>query len=195
MLVGLDEAGVGPAFGSLWACAAHIPNDVHIPGLTDSKKLTEKRRDRLRKEIMATCVFGLGEVTQKEIDARGLGEARRLVFERALDDLVTRHPDIHIEKLIVDGTIFRKWRDVAFECIPKADQTVSHVSAASVLAKTTRDEQVRRLCDDEPTLHERYGIRNNKGYLSATHIAGIKEHGYSEYHRRSYTIRGLRTTE
>lgn len=191
MLVGLDEAGVGPAFGSLWAAAVHLPTPV--PGLADSKRLSTTRREALRATVVATARYGLGEVTHTEIDSFGLGEARRLVFERALDDLVARGPpDAPLPaRLVVDGTLFREWRGVPFECVPKADATVPCVSAASVLAKTTRDAQVLALCDADPTLHDRYDLRSNKGYLSARHIEGLRTHGPSSFHRRSYRIRAL----
>jgi ribonuclease HII len=190
-MIGLDEAGVGPALGSMWASAVHIPEEVEIPGLTDSKKLTEKKRTRLRQEIVATCLYGLGEVTHTEIDTLGLGECRRLVFERALDDLFRKHPDMVVDKIVVDGTIFREYRGIPHECVPKADLTNPHVSAASILAKTTRDRQVIELCDVVTDLDAKYGIRSNKGYLGPSHIKGLQEHGFSEYHRTSYKIKGF----
>ena len=202
VVVGLDEAGAGPAFGSLWAAATHLPpmggddddceRAAHaLTGLTDSKKMTPKRRATLRATLLTTARYGLGEVTQSEIDEWGLGEARRVVFERALDDYVAKEGNPFPTRLIVDGTLFRSWRGVPHECVPQADATVPCVSAASVLAKTTRDAQVLALVDEDPSLDERYGIRSNKGYLSATHIAGIRKHGYASLHRRSYRIRGL----
>lgn len=191
VLVGVDEAGVGPAFGSLWACACHLPDGVALPGLTDSKKLTEKKREVLRPLIMEQARYGLGETTQSEIDTLGLAECRRLVFERALDDLVARFPDVRPSKIIVDGTLFRQWRGVPYELVPKADLTVACVSAASVLAKTSRDRQVVAWCDADPSLEERYGIRKNKGYLAPVHLQGLRTHGFTTRHRTSYTIKGV----
>lgn len=191
MIVGLDEAGAGPAFGSLWAGAVHIPDDVSLQGLADSKKLTEKTRTRLRTEIVATCPYGLGEVTSDEIDRFGLGECRWLVFERALDDFFARNPSAPVSKLVVDGTLFRTYKNLEHECIPKADETVPHVSAASVLAKTTRDAQVVEWCDARPELDARYGFRKNKGYLAPVHVAGIRTYGLCDGHRKSYRIKAL----
>lgn len=191
VLVGLDEAGVGCAFGSLWAGAVHLPRPV--AGLADSKALSERKRRALRAALEGeAAAYGLGEVTQAEIDARGLGEARRLVFERALADLAARHPTLRPTRLLVDGTLFRNpWPHVPHVCEPRADATYPEVSAASILAKTTRDAQVAALCDADPTLDARYALRANKGYLSQAHLAGLRAHGYSALHRRSYRIRAL----
>ena len=195
VLVGLDEAGVGPAWGSVWACAVHLPSEADAPvELRDSKKLTERARDRVRGALLTTACYGLGEVTQDEIDTLGLGEARVLVFERALEDLVKRHPNLSPTRLVVDGTMFRPWRSIPYECVPKADQTIPCVSAASVLAKTTRDAQVIAACDADESLQARYGLRKNKGYLSRQHVDGIRAHGYHALHRRSYRIRALEET-
>lgn len=113
------------------------------------------------------------------------------VFERALDDLFRKHPTLVVDQIIVDGTLFRPYKNISYECIPKADLTNPHVSAASILAKTTRDAQILELCDAEPELDERYGIRSNKGYLGVAHIKGLQEHGFSSHHRTSYRIKGF----
>lgn len=194
MRIGLDEAGAGPAFGSLWAAAVGFSSEAAmLPAtLNDSKKITsEIRRTQLR-EALDACPdvhVGLGEVTQFEIDANGLGWARRIVFHRALDDFVARHHTISPTELIVDGTVFTSWRDgVPFECRPKADATVPEVMAASIYAKTTRDAQVHAWCDKEPSLDAMYGLRKNKGYLTKQHINAIHVHGHSALHRRSFRV-------
>lgn len=194
MIVGLDEAGVGPAFGSLWAAAVAIPNDEEFQGMKDSKRMSEKKRELMYEKLTKQTLWGLGEVTCSEIDESGLARARRVVFHRALKNLFENNPGVHVKKLIVDGTIFESWNDIPYECIPKADEKYSCVAAASVLAKVTRDRQVSRLCDEDQTLSDRYGIHKNKGYLSDEHIRGIKEHGYTEFHRRSYKIRKIETS-
>lgn len=187
LVVGLDEAGAGPGYGSLWAAAVHLREALDVK---DSKKLTARAREALREKIMAAAEYGLGEVTAEEIDSFGMGEARRLVFERALEDFRDRTRRTP-EYLVVDGTVFRPWRGVPYECQEGADATVPCVSAASILAKTQRDAQVLAWCDADPTLDERYGIRSNKGYLSARHVQGIREHGRTARHRTSFRIRAL----
>lgn len=192
VVVGLDEAGAGPGFGSLWAAAVHLTCD--IPGLADSKKLSEKKRTNLRGAIESSAHYGLGEVTAQEIDTLGMGEARRLVFERALENYMSRSgpcPTL----LEVDGTIFRPWAHngvtIPHHLQPGADALVPCVSAASIMAKTSRDTQILRICDENPYLQERYDLRANKGYLSHRHIQGIREHGRSPWHRHSFHIRSL----
>lgn len=193
VLVGVDEAGVGPAFGSLWAAAVHLPVEHSIEGLRDSKKLSEKRRNKLREDVVQMAHIGYGEVTADEINAfGGMAEARRLVFERALDDYAARNAaDLFPTRIIVDGTLFRPWRDVAYECVVRADDLYPCVSAASILAKTTRDDQVVAWCDANPSLDAHYGIRSNKGYLSKRHMDGLKQYGFSSLHRSCYSIKGL----
>ena len=192
VVVGLDEAGAGPGFGSLWAAAAHLTCDV--PGLADSKQLSDKKRNDLRSAIESSAHYGLGEVTAGEIDSLGMAEARRLVFERALEDYVSRGgpcPTL----LEVDGTIFRPWTHngvvIPHRLQPGADALVPCVSAASILAKTSRDAQVIGMCDEHPYLQDHYDLRANKGYLSHRHIQGIREHGRSPWHRHSFHIRSL----
>lgn len=187
--VGVDESGVGCAWGNLWASAVHLPTP--IPGLCDSKKMTEKRRERMRSEVVATARYGMGEVTHEEIDDMGLGEARRLVFERALDDFALKYECVP-DHIIVDGTLYRPWRNVPFTLEPRADDTYPCVSAASVLAKTSRDRQVLDLCNGpDGDVYAPYGIRSNKGYLSRQHIEAIRVLGRTPVHRQTYHIRSL----
>lgn len=188
-MLGLDEAGCGPGFGDLVASAVYVPTNVCLDGITDSKKMTEKKRNIFFKKVCEECFFGIGKVTNKEIDDLGLGEARRLVFERALSEFETKYPDFKMEKHIVDGTIYRQWKSIPFECIPKADSLYTEVSAASVVAKVTRDNDVLSLCENNPYLDEYYNISKNKGYLTKEHKNGIHKHGKSVYHRLSYNIK------
>ena len=195
VVVGLDEAGTGPLLGSLWASAVHLPTP--IVGLADSKRLSAQRRAALRETIVETAQYGMGEVTSTEIDTIGMGEARRLVFERALEDYVSRGgaPPTHLR---VDGTLFRPWSyrgaAIPYALEPGADATVPCVSAASIMAKTTRDAQILALCDAHPDITQRYDLRANKGYPSARHVAALRTHGYTPWHRTSFRVRALRET-
>lgn len=189
-MLGLDEAGCGPGLGNLVASAVHIPDGVVLRGVMDSKKIRkEAERERLFEMAMAEADVGVGIVTHGEIDVMGMGEARRVVFERALDDFAAKYPDVEIQELVVDGTIFRPWRNVKYECIPGADATVAQVSAASIVAKVTRDRQIHALCDEHPNLDVRYDLRKNKGYLTRAHLEGIRKYGKVPYHRLSFKIK------
>jgi ribonuclease HII len=187
-VAGCDEAGCGPALGSLWASAVVLVRPV--VGLKDSKRLSPARRLLMREEILRTAACGFGEVTAFEIDQCGMGEARRLVFSRALDDLVERS-GVLPDRIVVDGSIFRPWRDVPFVCEPKADANHDCVSAASILAKTQRDAQIDAWCDGRPELVSKYDLRSNKGYLSSRHIQGLKTFGRCDLHRTSFAVRAL----
>lgn len=192
---GCDEAGCGPCFGDLVAAACVLADDHPLAlRVGDSKKLTERRREEAFAEIRATCAYGIGVVTNEEIDHQGLGWARRIVFHRALEDLELRSGVVP-DAIIVDGTLFDPWRGIPYQCIPRADATVPAVSAASILAKCTRDAAVLQLCDANPELEERYGLRSNKGYLAPRHVEGLRSHGFTRWHRRSYKIRGLNCSE
>lgn len=190
IVAGVDEAGCGPAFGDLVAVACILPTEPQIEGLTDSKKLTDTRRRKLYETITTHCTYGLGVVTNVEIDERGLAWARRAVFHRALDKLMERLGRLP-DSIVVDGTLFEPWRGVPYECLPKADLTVPCVSAASIVAKVTRDDSILALCDAHPELDPQYGLRANKGYLAPKHLTGLKLHGFTPWHRRSYNVRGL----
>ena len=192
MLCGLDEAGRGPAYGPLVAAAVtlHQVEQDKWRALTDSKKLTPKARERLYETIVEDADVGIGIVTNDEIDTRGLGECQKLVFHRALDALVERGGATP-GQLIVDGLVFEQWRNVPYECKPRADATVACVSAASIVAKVTHDRLIAADCDVSPDLHEKYDLRNNKGYLSAKHTEGLRVHGFSAGHRKSFRIRAV----
>ena len=194
MIVGVDEAGCGPAFGELVASAVVLPDNPTIEGLADSKKLTPKKRGLLYAQLTnpdSGCVIGVGRISNVEIDARGLAWARRAVFHRALDNLEENGlPSSAIHKIIVDGTIFESWKGVAHECVVKADAKIPCVSAASIIAKVTRDDSIVQMCEQFPELKAYYKLDKNKGYLTKDHIEGIKAHGLTNWHRKSYAIKG-----
>lgn len=193
MIVGVDEAGCGPAFGDLVASAVILPDNCSIEGLADSKKLTENKRNALFKKITSpenNCAFGIGVVSNLEIDTNGLAWARRVVFHRALDDLEQKgYLHSNIANIIVDGNIFKEWKNVKYECINKADEKIPCVSAASIVAKVTRDMSILKLCEQIPDLAKKYKLDKNKGYLTKDHISGIRIHGLTSFHRKSYNIK------
>lgn len=182
MIAGVDEAGVGSLMSIMVAGAVILPDNFDTSELCDSKKSTEKKRKVMSEKLFKEADVGIGIVTEKEIDVLGLGKCRRLVFHRALDDLKTKH----IRKIIVDGTLFEKYKDIEHECIPKADATVPAVSAASIVAKHYRDTFILELCEKNKNMSEFYGWKKNKGYPSKQHRDAIKSRGISKFHRISY---------
>lgn len=189
MLCGLDEAGVGSLMSDLVASAVILGDSVDMSMLCDSKKITsEKKRSAIERHIIDTCMVGVGRVTHREIDELGMAACRRIVFTRALEDL-ERVNGVRPSRIIVDGTLFTPWENIPYECIPKADATEPAVSAASIVAKSTRDRHIQEICHTHPDLANLYGWSTNKGYPSKRHRDAIKSHGRCEYHRVSYRLK------
>ena len=179
---GCDEAGRGCLAGSVYAAAVILPRDYNNELLNDSKKLTEKRRYALRDDIMRDAVaWAVGVVTPEEIDRINILRASILAMHRALDQLKVRP-----EAVIVDGNRFTPYHDLPFTTIVKGDGKYQAIAAASILAKTFRDDYMNRLAQEYPY----YDWQSNKGYPTRAHREGIRRHGISPYHRRSYNLLG-----
>lgn len=182
MQAGLDEAGVGSLMGDMVAAAVVLYPDFDTFGIKDSKKMTEKSRAKMYELIMKNAYVGVGIINNSEIDSLGMAKCRRLVFHRALDNL-----PILPDSLIVDGTLFENYKNIPFQCIPQADNKYFCVSAASIIAKHTRDTMIIKLCDDNPELSEKYNWKKNKGYCTKEHQQRIKEYGPCKHiHRMSF---------
>lgn len=184
LVVGCDEAGVGALLGDLVACACALPAGFQDAEVMDSKRLRERRRDRVGERLRQSARFGLGIVTAAEIDQAGMARARRDVFTRALDDFAAKYGTLP-QRILVDGTLFEGWREVPFECHVRGDERFACISAASIIAKTERDARVRQLVRAEPTL-SRYGVETNKGYPTPQHKRALGQLGHSEHHRKTF---------
>lgn len=184
---GCDEAGRGCLAGSVYAAAVILPKDYDNPLLNDSKKLTEKRRKVLRDQIVRDAVsWAVGVVTPEEIDKINILNASFLAMHRALDQLTIRP-----EAVIVDGNRFNPYRDLPYITIVKGDGKYQSIAAASILAKTFRDEYMDSLANEYPY----YDWQKNKGYPTKAHREGIRDHGPSPYHRMSYNLMGATQLE
>ena len=179
---GCDEAGRGCLAGSVFAAAVILPADYDNSALNDSKKLTEHQRYALREQIMADAVaWAVGVVTPAEIDKINILKASFLAMHRALDQLKVRP-----EAIIVDGNRFKPYHDLPYTTVVKGDGKYQAIAAASILAKTFRDDYMKELDREYPC----YGWAGNKGYPTAKHRQAIREHGVSPYHRMSYNLLG-----
>ena len=184
---GCDEAGRGCLAGSVYAAAVILPPDYDNPLLNDSKQLTEKRRYALRDDIIRDAVaWAVGVVTPEEIDRINILNASFLAMHRALDQLRVRP-----EAIIVDGNRFTPYRDLPYATIVKGDGKYQSIAAASILAKTFRDDYMNRLAEEYPY----YDWKSNKGYPTRKHREGIRLHGVSPYHRKSYNLLGSQELE
>ena len=177
---GCDEAGRGCLAGPVVAAAVILDPKNPIEGLDDSKKINEKTRELLRPEIEAKALaWAVGIVSNMEIDEINILKGSFVAMHRALDQLKTK-PQL----IIVDGNRFIPYKKVPHECIVKGDGKYQNIAAASILAKTHRDEVMRKLHNQYP----HYGWDRNKGYPTKEHRLGIRKHGPTEWHRMSFQL-------
>ena len=175
---GCDEAGRGCLAGSVFAAAVILPVDYENALLNDSKKLTEKQRYALRTQIETDVLaWAVGEVTADEIDKINILNASILAMHRALDGLKLRP-----QAVIVDGNRFKPYGTLPHETIVKGDAKFLSIAAASILAKTYRDDYMNNLALQHPV----YQWDVNKGYPTKAHRAAIEEHGISPFHRKTF---------
>ena len=179
---GCDEAGRGCLAGAVYAAAVVLPPDYHNELLNDSKQLSERRRYELRAIIEHDALsWAVGVVSAEEIDHINILNASILAMHRALDQLTVRP-----EAVIVDGNRFKPYQGLPCTTIVKGDGKYLSIAAASILAKTYRDDYMNRLAADYP----QYDWQSNKGYPTKKHREAIRQYGPSPYHRRSYNLLG-----
>ncbi|MCX4261614.1 MAG: ribonuclease HII [Alistipes sp.] len=175
---GCDEAGRGCLAGSVFAAAVILPPDFSHPLLNDSKQMTERRRDMLREIIEREAVaWAVSEVTAERIDKINILNASIEAMNAAVARL-----SVVPGFLVIDGNRFNTASQIPFRCIVKGDGRYADIAAASVLAKTHRDEYMRRLDREYPV----YGWSKNKGYPTRDHRLAIRRHGLSPYHRLTF---------
>ena len=183
---GCDEAGRGPLAGPVYAAAVILPPDFHHPLLNDSKKMSEKERDLLRPIIEKEAIaWAVEAVSPEEIDRLNILGASITGMQRAVRKLSVRP-----EFLLIDGNRFRPFDGFPYITVVHGDATWASIAAASVLAKTWRDEYMRQAALQYP----QYGWDRNMGYPTAEHIEAIKQYGYTPLHRRSFHPKELEPT-
>ena len=177
---GTDEAGRGCLAGPVYAAAVILPKHFKCPLLDDSKKISKTRREQLRPIIEQNAIaWAVGAVSHEEIDEINILNASFLAMHRALDQLTTTP-----ELILVDGNRFKPYHKITHECIIKGDGIYKSIAAASVLAKTYRDEYMKKIHQDFPF----YDWDKNKGYPTKKHRERIKINGISPHHRQSFRL-------
>ena len=179
---GCDEAGRGCLAGAVYAAAVILPPDFQCELLNDSKQLTERQRYQLRPIIEQEAVaWAVGIVSPEEIDKINILNASFLAMHRAIDGLQVRP-----QHLLIDGNRFRKYKDLPHTTVVKGDGKLMSIAAASVLAKTYRDDYMLQLHEQYPY----YGWDRNKGYPTKEHRQAIEQHGTTPYHRLTFNLLG-----
>ena len=177
ILCGVDEAGRGPLAGPVCAAAVILPEHLEIPGLNDSKKLTDKKRRELFPLIKEQAVaYGIGIATEGEIDEINILQATYLAMERAVAQLSVK-PDL----LLIDGNRAKDF-GIPAKTVVKGDSLSASIAAASILAKVTRDDMMLELAETYP----QYGFDIHKGYGTKAHYAALTEYGACQIHRKSF---------
>ena len=177
---GCDEAGRGCFAGPVFAAAVVLPKNFHHPVLNDSKQLSPAQRNEMRKIIEEQAIdYAVAMISSEEIDSINILQASFKAMHLALDKL-----KIIPELLLIDGNRFSSYHHICHHCIVEGDALYSSIAAASILAKTHRDEYMMRLHEQHP----HYNWKQNKGYGTKEHRAVIRSHGLCEHHRKSFKI-------
>ena len=177
---GCDEAGRGCLAGPVFAAAVILPPDFKSELLNDSKQLSEKNRYALRPLIEQEAIaWGIGVVTAPEIDAINILKASFLAMHRSIEQL-----KVQPQALLIDGNRFTPYKEIPFTCMVKGDGRFLSIAAASILAKTYRDDYMLQLAEEYPS----YGWQQNKGYPTRAHREAISKHGITPYHRKTFTL-------
>ena len=187
---GIDEAGRGPLFGRVYVAAVILPQDRSFEHhlMRDSKKISERKRliacDYIRENAID---YAVSFIDEQRIDSINIFRATQQGMHDALNQL-----DVIPQHLLVDGnyfdTYFRDSKLIPYTCIVGGDDKYTPIAAASILAKVARDKYIEELCDRYENLEAFYNLRNNKGYGTEAHCEGIKKHGITQWHRKSFGI-------
>lgn len=185
--VGLDEVARGTLIGRVYTAGVIWPDDyVEDPNfiIKDSKKLSKKKREELYDYIIDTAIdWNISYEDETTIDKINILCATMKSMHNNIDKL-----NIDVDNILVDGSIFYPYKDIDYMCVEKGDNKYYSIAAASILAKVSHDWYIEDLCKQYPDLHEKYDLLNNMGYATKKHLDGIRKHGISKYHRKTFGI-------
>ena len=181
---GIDEAGRGSLAGPVTAAAVILGKNFKGKNLDDSKRLSHTKRLELRKFIEKNALaYSVAFVSSYQIDKNNILSSTFEAMHKSIEGL-----NIEPDFILVDGNLFKPYRDLKYKCIIKGDQKYQNIAAASILAKEAHDLHIDELCSNNENLDQKYDLLNNKGYGTKKHIEGIKKYGLSEFHRHSFNI-------
>jgi ribonuclease HII len=205
--IGIDEAGRGPLFGAVYTSAVILPQDDSFDHsqMKDSKKFYSKKKLKSAAEYIKenALAWAVTFKTEEEIDSMNILQATLECMKESASQVMEKYEEKYGKThksfyCLVDGTHFKpilkydsvneSMMQVKHLCVEGGDNMYTAIAAASILAKTERDNYIERLCEEHPDLHEKYGIQSNKGYGAKRHIDGIREHGITKWHRKTYGI-------
>lgn len=183
---GVDESGRGCLFGPVYAAAVILPSNVmEIEGvdlIRDSKKLSAKKREKAFDFIQKNALaYAIASCTNEEIDQSNILQQTMCAMHKAIEKLCCKPAHI-----LVDGNYFKNYADIRHRCVIKGDTTYTNIAAASILAKVSRDRHIHDILKIYPVLDEQYGLSSNLGYGTKKHMQGIRTHGVTKYHRKSF---------
>ena len=203
MLIGVDESGCGPLFGRVYTAAVILPDDFNTDILKDSKKYTSKKKIKEAYDYIKenASYYAVSYKDADYIDKRNILNAKLDSMTESITKVINKVKSLNINdiELKIDGNSFKQYSYytdndlhwVPHECVIKGDQLIKAISAASILAKVDRDKYIEDLCMEHPEYNDKYDLLKNKGYGTKNHIEGIRKYGYSELHRKSYTLKCL----
>lgn len=207
--IGVDEAGRGPMLGPVYSAAVILPRDSNInfdfSCLKDSKRFHSKKKLNVVANYIKenAYAYSIASISESEIDSINIRQATHNAMHKALRSIIHKtsqsvsNENKKNYQLLIDGSDFKPFmimdkamqlKQVPHMCITKGDNTYCAIAAASILAKTSRDAYIEKLCEDNPELNDKYGILSNKGYGTKTHMDGIKRYGITKWHRKSFGV-------